>query len=131
MYDESKGENALGALRLGFDGAIERDASPHELGAALFAVSAGYLIFSHTALSNFAAAAHPEQEPATYQPLTERETEVLRLMSSGKSNKAIGEALNVSEHTAKFHVGSILSKLGADTRTDAVRTGIKLGLIPL
>lgn len=131
MYDERKAENVSVALRFGFDGAIARDASPRELSAALLAVSAGYLIFSHTALSSFAAAEQPEQEPATHQPLTEREAEVLRLMGTGKSNKAIAEALNVSEHTAKFHVGSILSKLGVDTRTDAVRIGIKLGLIPL
>ncbi len=127
MYDERNPENASGALRFGFDGAIARDASPHELSSALLAVSAGYLIFSHTALSSLAATVEPE----THQPLTEREIEVLRLMGSGKSNKAIGEALNVSEHTAKFHVGSILSKLGVDTRTNAVRIGIKLGLIPL
>jgi len=131
MYDERNPENASGALRFGFDGAITRDATPRELSAALLAVSAGYLIFSHTALSSVAATAEPGQDPETRQPLTEREIEVLRLMGSGKSNKAIGEALNVSEHTAKFHVGSILSKLNVDTRTDAVRVGIKLGLIPL
>jgi DNA-binding NarL/FixJ family response regulator len=131
MYDERKPENGSGALHFGFDGAIARDASPRELSAALLAVSAGYLIFSYTALSSFAATEEPGQELETHQPLTEREIEVLRLMGSGKSNKAIGEALNVSEHTAKFHVGSILSKLRVDTRTDAVRIGIKLGLIPL
>lgn len=127
MYDEREPESASGALRLGFDAAIARDASSLELSSALFAISAGYVVFSHTALSSVAAT----EEHEGHQPLTEREIEVLRLMGSGKSNKAIGEALNVSEHTAKFHVGSILSKLGVDTRTNAVRIGIKLGLIPL
>ena len=120
MYDERRPENVSAISRLGFDGAIARGASPHELSVALLAVAAGYFVFSHT-----------EQERDVHRLLTERETEVLRLMGSGKSNKAIGEALGVSEHTAKFHVGSILSKLGVETRTDAVRIGIKLGLIPL
>jgi DNA-binding NarL/FixJ family response regulator len=130
MYDERSPENASTILRLGFDGAIARSASPHELSDALFAVAAGYFVFSRAALSSFTATAETESREV-HQELTEREIEVLRLMGSGKSNRAIGEGLGVSEHTAKFHVGSILSKLGVETRTDAVRVGIKLGLIPL
>lgn len=131
MYDERMPDDALGALRSGFHGAIARDASPQELSAALFAVAAGHFVVSHSALLGLTATASAEQERDLRQPLTERETEVLRLIGSGKSNKAIGEALRVSEHTAKFHVSSILSKLGVETRTDAVRIGIKIGLIPL
>lgn len=130
MYDERRPESASAAVRIGYDGAIARDASPQELKVALLAVAAGYCIFSRTALSSFATAAETELRDGR-QLLTERETEVLRLMGAGKSNKGIGEALGLSEHTAKFHVGSILSKLGVETRTDAVRIGIKLGLIPL
>jgi DNA-binding NarL/FixJ family response regulator len=131
MYDERRPGDAFGALRLGFDGAIVRDASAREVSAALVAVAAGHFVFSRAALLGSAATGEPEAEREIHEPLTEREIEVLRLISSGKSNKAIGVALNVSEHTAKFHVGSILSKLGVETRTDAVRVGIKLGLIPL
>lgn len=131
MYDERGPEIASAILRLGFDAAIVRNASPDELSLALLAVAAGYSVFSRTALSSFAPIAQTDRELDNHHPLTERETEVLRLMGSGKSNKAIGEALGLSEHTAKFHVGSILSKLGVDTRTDAVRIGIKLGLVPL
>ena len=131
MYDERKPEDATGALNSGFHGAIARDASPQELCAALFAVAAGHFVVSRSALLGFAAPANAHQENDFRQRLTERETEVLRLIGSGKSNKAIGEALRVSEHTAKFHVSSILSKLGVETRTDAVRIGIKIGLIPL
>ncbi len=130
MYDERKPGDASGALRLGFDGAVVRDASPREVSAALIAVAAGHFVFSRAALLG-SATGELEAEREIHEPLTEREIEVLRLIGSGKSNKAIGVALNVSEHTAKFHVGSILSKLGVETRTDAVRVGIKLGLIPL
>jgi DNA-binding NarL/FixJ family response regulator len=62
-------------------------------------------------------------------PLTTRETEVLALLAGGAGNKEIAEQLRISEHTAKFHVSSILSKLGATTRTEAVSRGYRLGLI--
>ncbi len=64
-------------------------------------------------------------------PLTPRETEVLRMVSNGESNKAIAWKLGISEHTAKFHVASILSKLNAGSRTEAVTLGVRLGLIYL
>lgn len=67
--------------------------------------------------------------PAT--PLTPREVEVLRMLADGASNKAIAWKLSISEHTAKFHVASILSKLRAGTRTEAVTAGVRLGLIYL
>jgi DNA-binding NarL/FixJ family response regulator len=62
-------------------------------------------------------------------PLTARETEVLSLLAGGAGNKEIAGRLRISEHTAKFHVSSILSKLGATTRTEAVSRGYRLGLI--
>lgn len=63
--------------------------------------------------------------------LTPRETEVLRLMADGASNKIIAQKLGISDHTAKFHVTSILSKLNAGTRTEAVMLGVRMGLIYL
>lgn len=63
--------------------------------------------------------------------LTPRETEVLRLMADGASNKIIAHKLGISDHTAKFHVTSILSKLNAGTRTEAVTLGVRMGLIYL
>jgi DNA-binding NarL/FixJ family response regulator len=63
--------------------------------------------------------------------LTAREIEVLRLVADGASNKIIAHKLGISDHTAKFHVGSILSKLNAATRTEAVTLGVKLGLVYL
>ncbi len=65
------------------------------------------------------------------EPLTAREREVLELVSQGLSNKLIARSLQISEHTVKFHVSSITSKLGASSRTDAVSRGVRRGLITL
>jgi DNA-binding CsgD family transcriptional regulator len=63
--------------------------------------------------------------------LTQRETEVLRLMAQGLGNKGIAAALGISAHTAKYHVASVLAKLDAHTRTEAVTRGLREGLLPL
>ena len=63
------------------------------------------------------------------EPLTRREIEVLQLLAAGLGNKEIASRLHISEHTAKFHVASIMSKLGAATRTEAVTLGIRRGLV--
>jgi NarL family two-component system response regulator YdfI len=63
--------------------------------------------------------------------LTPREIEVLRLLADGASNKLIAHKLGISDHTVKFHVTSILSKLNAGTRTEAVTVGIRMGLVYL
>lgn len=63
--------------------------------------------------------------------LTRRESEVLGLLAEGASNKAIARRLGISVHTAKFHVGSLLDKLDATGRTDAVTHAARLGVIHL
>jgi DNA-binding CsgD family transcriptional regulator len=63
--------------------------------------------------------------------LTPREREVLELMAEGASNKMIARALGISVHTAKFHVGSVIDKLDATGRTDAVAHAARLGVIRL
>jgi DNA-binding CsgD family transcriptional regulator len=63
--------------------------------------------------------------------LTKREFEVLALMAEGASNKAIARRLGISVHTAKFHVGSLIDKLDASGRTDAVAHAVRLGVIHL
>lgn len=67
----------------------------------------------------------------TRPELTPREREVLLLLTEGLSNKLVGARLGISEHTAKFHVSALLSKLGADTRTEAVVRALKLELLSL
>lgn len=66
---------------------------------------------------------------ALIEPLTPRETEVLRLLAAGLGNKEMASRLVISEHTIKFHVASIMGKLGAGSRTEAVTLGIRHGLI--
>jgi len=65
------------------------------------------------------------------EELTARERQVLRLLGDGLGNKEIAARLAISEHTAKFHISSILGKLSAASRTEAVSQGIRRGLIPI
>jgi DNA-binding NarL/FixJ family response regulator len=65
------------------------------------------------------------------EELTPRERDVLALLSDGYGNRVIAERLGVSEHTVKFHLASIFGKLGASTRTEAVRRGLDLGIIDI
>lgn len=63
--------------------------------------------------------------------LTARERDVLALLADGRGNRDIAQALGISEHTVKFHLGAIFGKLGATTRTEAVRRALRLGLVEL
>ena len=65
------------------------------------------------------------------EPLTAREVEVLELLAEGLPNKSIAIRLGISDQTVKFHVASICGKLGAANRTDAVRRGVRRGLVSL
>ena len=80
------------------------------------------------AIVKLRAAGTPAEQDAA---LTPRELEVLRLLAEGASNKAIARRLGISVHTAKFHVGSLLDKLDASGRTDAVTHAARLGVIQL
>ena len=74
---------------------------------------------------------HPASHAGTGELLTPREAEVLGLLAEGASNKAIARRLGISVHTAKFHVGSLLDKLDAVGRTDAVAQAARIGIIHL
>lgn len=78
-----------------------------------------------------AVSAAPTALAELAEPLTPREGEVLQRLASGLGNKQIADQLHISEHTVKFHVASILGKLGAGTRTEAVALGIRQGLVLL
>jgi two-component system, NarL family, nitrate/nitrite response regulator NarL len=69
--------------------------------------------------------------PDSLEPLTAREREVLQLMAQGMPNKTIARELAISEHTVKFHVNAILSKFGAQSRTEAVVLASRAGLVLL
>jgi DNA-binding NarL/FixJ family response regulator len=107
---------------------LPRDANDAELAAAIEAVVAGLTVLSPEDMDVLLPApADTPQEMS--EPLTARESEVLALLSQGAANREIAHKLGISEHTAKFHVSSVLSKLGAATRTEAVARGMREGLI--
>jgi NarL family two-component system response regulator YdfI len=119
-------------MQSGVQAILPRDSSASEITSALVAVSEGLVAFSpdflRLLLPTPADVAEQDFEYLN-DPLTTRETEVLALLAGGAGNKEIAAQLRISEHTAKFHVSSILSKLGATTRTEAVSRGYRLGLI--
>lgn len=109
---------------------LSRDASAETIGAAIALAGQGLRLLPDLALRALAGietARHPDEAPA----LTPREREVLAAMADGASNKVIARRLGISFHTAKFHVASILTKLDADTRTEALARAARMGLVML
>jgi len=120
------------ALRLGVRGILPPSPEPQQLAAALEAVVRELVVLHSEASSPIrSAASRTAPSDELTEPLTPREREVLRLLASGLGNREIAAKLKISEHTAKFHVASILSKLGAASRTEAVSIGMRNGLILL
>ena len=129
-------ENGAGSdlLRQGARAILPAGVSPSELIAAVRAVTSGLIVLHPSTIASIPHAAINTSRPATeewIEPLTKREKEVLQMLAAGLGNKEIAFKLNISDHTAKFHVGSILGKLGASTRAEAVTTGIRRGLVLL
>ncbi len=106
-------------------GILPLDASATELQSAVRALAAGLFVAAPSLASATGEVA------ASGGPLTDRETEVLVLLSKGLANKQIAVSLGISEHTVKFHVSSIYAKLNATNRTQAVREGLRNGWIAL
>ncbi len=124
---ESPGRLWTSASRaLGLRAALPLRATADELDGALRAVQAGLLAVHPE------AAAQPMITPAhraTRVPLTSREREILELIAEGENNRLIAARLAISRHTVKFHVASILAKLGAGSRTEAVALALRAGLL--
>jgi len=120
-------QDARAALSAGAAGAVLRSADGATLRAALLAVSRGLVVTEHGFTSLRPA---PEARPVA-AAFTPREREVLALLARGLSNRDIAEALEISAHTAKFHVNSILQKLGVERRTEAVVRAARMGLVTL
>jgi len=125
--------NSRDAFRAGVRAILPADAAPTQLIAALQAITAGLLVLHPAEMEVLAHAATATSQPLTElaEPLTRREREVLQMLAAGLGNKEIASRLNISDHTAKFHVGSIMGKLGAASRTEAVALGIRRGLVLL
>jgi len=145
-WDADAQQNGSGeGLPAGVRAILPRNVTRAELTAAIEAVAAGLVVF-HPADADLLPALRPREAEAAprhspsivpplneqlVEPLTHREIEVLQLLAAGLGNKEIASRLLISEHTAKFHVASILAKLGAATRTEAVTLGIRRGLVML
>ena len=115
-------------------GVLSLDASPEELSAAVRALGEGLWAGSPALLGSLL-----ERRPAVLledgdpivDPLTPREREVLQLAAEGLANKQIALSLGISEHTVKFHLSSLYTKLGVTSRTEAIRAGARRGWVVL
>ena len=120
-------------LRAGVRAVLPPDVAAEQLRAALEAAAAGLVVIHPSELDTVLSAAIGPSAPLDelLEPLTRREREVLQMLAAGLANKEVAARLAISDHTVKFHVASILGKLGASTRTEAVSAGIRRGLVML
>jgi two-component system, NarL family, response regulator YdfI len=134
LTDEVPAAELAELLRLGLRGILPRTVTPGELIGAITAVAAGLTVL-HPELFLPLVLELPSSPPTAHLPsqtmLTSREVEVLRMLAEGLGNKTIARKLEISEHTVKFHISSIFSKLNASSRTEAVMLGARQGLVLL
>ncbi len=126
--DEARVVNALVA---GARGAISRDVSADEMGQAIRSVHSDMIVLGQVPAAAILTRLRPLVTTEGIEPLTERELEVLRLMARGLGNRQIASTLGITEHTVKFHIGSILGKLHSSNRTEAVSIALQNGLVIL
>jgi two-component system, NarL family, response regulator YdfI len=136
LLDAAEPEDGIAALHAGAGAILPRSAERDEIVAALTAVGNGLAVLPREVLAMLLGGAAliddvPDSNDETAARLTPRELEVLAAMADGASNKAIARRLEISFHTAKFHVAAILAKLDADSRTEAVTRAAQLGLVML
>jgi two-component system, NarL family, response regulator LiaR len=115
----------MGALRAGASGYVRKDADPEILLAAVRAVAKGRTYIDPSAAAQIAHAAIAADD------LTPRETEVLRQIAFGRSNKEIADALEIGDETVKTHVGNVFAKLEVENRAQAVVQALKRGVVSL
>lgn len=116
----------IGAMRAGAIGYILKDAHADELIRAIKAAAEGQVQLSPKVASRLLREIRAPESPET---LTDRETDVLRLLAKGYANKEIAQALVIGEKTVKTHVSNILSKLGVNSRTQAALYAARIGLV--
>jgi DNA-binding NarL/FixJ family response regulator len=135
LGDTFQGDWITEALRLGVRAVLPRRATAEEILQAVVAAAAGLVVLHPDAidllLPVLSSVTQPVDEASLVQALTPREIEVLGMLAEGLGNKAIARRLSISEHTVKFHVSSIFTKLNARSRTEAVTLGARQGLIML
>ena len=109
---------------------LPSDVDAGALTAAVRAAASGLIVLDPTVAGATGVHTHTRTSESA-EMLTAREREVLLLVAEGLPNKAIARELGISEHTAKFHVGSLLGKLGAASRTEAVTLATRRGILPV
>lgn len=132
LSDTDRPASLLRSLPLRGWGIVQHEAPASELRAAVLSAAQGLIVFSlplAERLLGGQVAVQTLNSAQLEEQLTAREREVLELLSQGLSNKLIARQLNISEHTVKFHVSAIYTKLGAASRTEAVSLGARLGII--
>lgn len=131
LADLTAGE-LLEALRLGLRAILPREATADQIASAAMAAHQGLVVLTTADLDPLVSASlRTASDPVHGEGITAREKEVLRLVADGLGNKQVAATLNISEHTVKFHITSIMTKLDAGTRTEAVAVAIRRGLIPV
>lgn len=125
--------HVLEGLKAGAKGYLLKDVSLEQLVSAIHTLHQGKTLIQPAiterliqGLQGLGASVESDYAP---EPLTERETEILRLMAGGYSNKEIASAIDLSEGTVKNHVSSVLAKMGVRDRTRAVLKALELGLL--
>ena len=131
LTSEGQPEWTVEALRSGVRALLPRDAPAAAILAAVEAAANGLAVIDPQELEGLLGSPGPAVDAADTgtAPLTPRELEVLRMMADGAANKEIAWKLAISEHTVKFHVASVMGKLNASSRTEAVTRGLRRGLI--
>ncbi len=123
-------DRIVGAIQAGAQGYLLKGAAREELFNAVRVIARGGSLLSPEIATRLMERVSNPQSPTT-ETLTPREQEVLQLLARGLQNKEIAAQLGIRERTAKFHVSTILSKLHATNRVEAVRTAVQEGLITL
>lgn len=122
-------ERILGAVQAGAEGYLLKGAPREELFEAIRVVNAGGSLLQPIVMSKLMRHISQREDAKSVETLSPREREVLQLMARGLQNKEIAAELVISERTVKFHVSSILGKLGAGNRTEAVTMALQQGII--
>jgi DNA-binding NarL/FixJ family response regulator len=126
-------EDLLAALQAGASGYILKSAKADELLTSLVALEKGEMALgpqmASLAVKGLVKVVEQQDAASETVSLTARETEILKLVSEGLSNRAIGRRLEISENTIKYHLKKILQKLGAQNRTEAVAYALRFGLL--
>jgi DNA-binding NarL/FixJ family response regulator len=124
-------ERILSALQAGAKGYLLKGAPRSELFEAIRVVHQGGSLLQPVVASRLLSQLSGTESAAPAEELTPRESEVLQLLAQGKPNKEIAAELVIGERTVKFHISSILAKLGATNRTEAVTIALQQGLVKL